>query len=116
MTVPAAPNRLETGMKITPSIDVTTGKAESATPAGARPVGAGRSEPAASGEGASIHLSELSTQLQALEASLAAGNEFDAGRVEQIKAAIRDGTLSINAPVVADKMLAEVREMLTKAN
>jgi len=103
-------------MKITPSTDLATGKADSAAPAGSRAVGSGKSEPASTGEGASIHISELSTQLQALEASLAAGNEFDAGKVEQIKAAIRDGTLSISAPIVADRMLAVVKEMLTKVS
>jgi len=103
-------------MKITPSIDLAASKADSAAPASPNAVGSAKSVPSPSGQGASIHISELSTQLRALEASLAAGNEFDAGKVEQIKAAIRDGTLSISAPAVADKMLAAVKEMLTKAS
>ena len=101
-------------MKITPSIDLATGKADPATPTGSRPVGTGKSESSSTGEGASLHLSELSTQLQALESSLAAGEAFDVAKVERIKTAIRDGTLSINAPVIAEKMLAAVKEMLAK--
>ena len=101
-------------MKITPSIDLATGKAAPAAPAAARPAGAEKTESPSGTEGASIHISELSTQLQALESSLAGGAEFDAAKVEQIKMAIRNGTLSVNAEVVADRMLAAVKDMLAK--
>jgi len=100
-------------MKITPSIDLATGKATPASPSGPRAVGAGKADASSDSGSASIHLSELSTQLQALESSLAAGDEFDAAKVDEIKTAIRDGTLTVSAPVVADRMLAAVKDMLT---
>ena len=54
----------------------------------------------------SVRLSSLSTQMHALETSLVAGGEFDRTRVESIKQAIRDGKLTINPEVIADRMLA----------
>jgi negative regulator of flagellin synthesis FlgM len=69
---------------------------------------------AETGGGASVQLSALSTQLAALESSLAAGAAFDAGKVQEIKEAIRSGSLSVNAQVVAEKMLAGLQEMFAK--
>jgi len=66
------------------------------------------------GGGASVQLSALSTQLAALESSLAAGTAFDAGKVQEIKEAIRSGSLTVNAQVVAEKMLAGLQEMFAK--
>jgi negative regulator of flagellin synthesis FlgM len=69
---------------------------------------------AGASSGASVQLSALSTQLAALEASLASGPAFDANKVEEIKQAIRDGTLTVDARVVAEKMLAGLQEMFAK--
>ncbi len=63
----------------------------------------------------SISFSDLSSKLQELEKSLAAGEEFDAGRVESIKQAIRDGKFLIDSGVVADKLLQSVQELFGKA-
>ena len=63
-----------------------------------------------------IQLSALSAQLQALEATLSTGAEFDRNKVEAIKQAIRDGTLTVNPEVVADKMLASTIALLGKAS
>lgn len=57
-----------------------------------------------------ISLSDLSS----LETKVAGDSGFDAGRVEQIKDAIRSGDFKVNADVVADKLIASVREMLVK--
>lgn len=64
--------------------------------------------------GTSVHLSALSTQLAALESSLAAGGAFDAEKVQEIKEAIRSGSLAVHADIVADKMLASLQEMFGK--
>lgn len=61
---------------------------------------------AAAPQGDSISLSPLSAQLQALEATLSTGSEFDRTKVEAIKQAIREGKLAVNADVIADRMLA----------
>lgn len=69
---------------------------------------------AAPATGEPIHISAMSSQLSALEASLAASPEFDAGRVDAIKQAIRDGQFSIRPEAIADKLLANVEEFLKK--
>jgi len=100
-------------MKINPSVDpLKSRKAESSTPAASQPNAAGAKTAAPAAEGSSIHLSGLSTQLQALASTLAASGEFDTAKVEAIKQAIRDGRLGVNAEVIADKMLTDLREML----
>ena len=98
-------------MKIRPAIDVVGGKAPSGTPE--RTSGAkGSAAPAAQSD--SVQLSSLSTQLHALESSLAASGEFDRTRVEAIKQAIRDGKLAIDPQAIADKMLAGELSLVTK--
>jgi len=69
--------------------------------------------PTVAGGSDSVQLSQLSTQLHAIESSLS-GPEFDRAKVEDIKQAIRDGSLSVNADVVADKMLSSARELLSQ--
>ncbi len=68
----------------------------------------------ASGAGAAVQLSALSTQLAALESSLATGGAFDAGKVQDIKEAIRNGSLTVDAQAVAEKMLTGLQEMFGK--
>lgn len=67
---------------------------------------AGTAKPASTGTqpvvGASVHLSELSSQLT----SSVAGGDFDHAKVEAIKQAIADGKLTVNADAVADKLIA----------
>ena len=64
-------------------------------------------------EGTSVQLSGgLGGRLAALQSELAASPEFDAGRVEAIKQAIRDGQLRVNPEAIADKLLASVGELL----
>jgi negative regulator of flagellin synthesis FlgM len=62
-------------------------------------------------EGGAIRLSELSSQLHLLESRLSNEPGFDAARVEQIKAAIRDGSYHVNADAVADKVIQSIREL-----
>ena len=103
-------------MKIPPTSpgSVQGGKTAEAPDSGRAKASAGTnvSAPASAGS-ASVQLSQLSTQLHAIESSLS-GPAFDRAKVEQIKQAIRDGTLSVNAEVVADKMLASAQDLLGK--
>ena len=74
-----------------------------------------RSVPAAPVHGADrVELSPLSAQIAALESRLAAEPVFDRARVEAIKQAIAEGRLSVNADVVADKMIASSLAMLDR--
>jgi negative regulator of flagellin synthesis FlgM len=105
---PPAVRQRENTMKITRPLDLVTGD-KPAQPAGSDRAGASGKSPAATVTGAPrdrVQLSQLSAQLHALQAELAAGGEFDRARVEAIKQAIREGRLTINAEVIADKMLA----------
>lgn len=76
--------------------------------------GEGTGKPVANGSGdggPAIHLSELSTQLHKLESRLSSEPGFDAARVDEIKAAIRDGSYKVNADAVADKVIQSIREL-----
>jgi len=101
-------------MKITRPIDLVDGNKPAANAGTGRANGnAAPVAGAATGTRDSVRLSALSTQMHALESSLATGGEFDRTRVEAIKQAIRDGKLSVNAEVIADRMLASDLEILT---
>ena len=81
--------------------------------------GAARAKPtagAAGGPGAAdtISISDLSSQLAALENRAAADGAFDASRVDAIKAAMSEGRFKVNPEAVADKLLDSVRELLRK--
>lgn len=71
--------------------------------------GAGRN-PAPAAE--NVHLSPLSSQLQAIESNLANSGVVDAARVAEIKQAISDGRFKVNPEVVADRLLETVRELI----
>jgi negative regulator of flagellin synthesis FlgM len=59
-------------------------------------------------------LSALSSQLQALEARLTDGGGFDAARVEALKEAIRSGQFKVDTDIVADRLIASVRELIDR--
>ena len=50
----------------------------------------------------------------ALQASGGAGASFDAEKVERISKAIEDGSFKVNADHIADKLIANARELLSK--
>lgn len=62
----------------------------------------------------SVQLSNVSTQIQALETSVAEASGFDAAKVETIKLAISEGRYTINAEAIADKLIASTRELLAQ--
>ncbi len=61
---------------------------------------------------ADVRLSDLSTKLADLEARLAGTEAFDTKRIDEIKQAISEGRFKVNSEAVADKLIANVQEML----
>jgi negative regulator of flagellin synthesis FlgM len=61
-------------------------------------------------EGATVKLSGAS----ALGVDSQGEGSFDAARVERITQAIRDGTFKIDAGAIADKLIANARELLDR--
>ena len=57
---------------------------------------------------------QLSSQA-AVGGSGASRADFDAGKVERIAQAIRDGKFQINAEAIADQLIANAQELLPKA-
>lgn len=72
-------------------------------------VGGGR--PAAKSSSASGVTVTLSAQSKSVEGSN--GDVIDTGKVEAMKSAIADGSFTINAEAIADKLISNAREMLT---
>ena len=68
--------------------------------------------PAASSS--SVSISDLASQLHSIEAELSTSEPFDAGKVEQIKQAMRDGQFKVNAGVVADRLIESMKELLAR--
>jgi len=61
---------------------------------------------------ANVNLSGLSSQLQNLAS--AGSSDIDTSHVESIKAAIKNGTLTIDSGKIADGVLATARDLLQK--
>ena len=102
-------------MKITPSSTGARSEAAGqASPTTDRRTGAAATTAAGSAEQDSIKLSPLSSELAALEASLAANGDFDTAKVDAIRQAILDGKLSPDSAAIADKMLAAAAAWLGK--
>lgn len=55
----------------------------------------------------------FSTSARGLDSTGRASGEFDADRVKAIRAAIANGTFSVNAEAIADKLLANTSEILS---
>ena len=63
--------------------------------------------------GVSVALSDLSSQLQALDAHVTSGGVVDPARVSEIKQAISEGRFKVNPDVVADRLLQTVQELIS---
>jgi len=57
-----------------------------------------------------VDITSLSSQLQALESKLSDVNVVDSARVDAIKQAISEGRFNVNSEVVADRLIASVKE------
>ncbi|TSE34798.1 flagellar biosynthesis anti-sigma factor FlgM [Tepidimonas charontis] len=66
---------------------------------------------AAQTDGARVRLSPV-TQTMTNGVARAATDSFDAAKVEAVRTAIQNGSFSINAEAIADKMLSQARELL----
>lgn len=64
------------------------------------------------GNGVKVDISAQSSQLQSIEARLGAGEIVDAARVAEIKQAIAEGRFKVNPEMVADRLLATVKELI----
>jgi len=88
-----------------------TKPAERPAPNGA--AGAGRSaatRPSGSAANASGVTVTLSPQSQSLSGS---GDVVDSSKVEAMRTAIQNGSFTVNAEAIADKLLSNAKEMLT---
>ena len=80
--------------------------------AGSARSGKGAPGKPSSGGGASVQLSPLSSQMQAIEASMADTPVVDSARVAEIKQAIADGRFKVNPHAVADSLLQTARDLI----
>lgn len=63
----------------------------------------------------SVSLGATTAQLRALESAIASTPVVDAQKVAEIKQAISEGRFQVNSGVVADKLIATVRELIRSA-
>lgn len=102
-------------MKIDASVKspASSGVKETAT----RTAKAGANASAAAPQGKSspqdsVQITSLSSQLQAMESSMNKAPVVDSARVEAIKLAISEGRFKINPEVIADSLLATVKDLM----
>ena len=76
--------------------------------------GAGKASTPTAGGSDSLTLTESSTRVRTLEAQLAAVDITDIGKVEAVKAALADGSFTVDAEVVADRLIDHTKEALRK--
>ena len=73
--------------------------------------GATKDAQAASAAGVPV---TVSTAARALDQTSRAAGDFDAGKVKSVRAAIEKGTFSVDAEAIADKMLSNAQEILSR--
>lgn len=64
--------------------------------------------------GVAVTVSTLARDLEKTEKS--DGGDIDAQKVASVKASIQDGTFTVNAEAIADKMLANAQELLNRTS
>jgi len=89
--------------------------ASSAADGSARAAGKDRPAPASAQQksgSTSVSLGSTATQLQSMENSMANAPVVDAAKVAEIKQAIAEGRFQVNTSVVADRLIATVRDLI----
>jgi negative regulator of flagellin synthesis FlgM len=86
----------------------TTGVQGKAT---GKTAGSGR---AAGGGADQLTLTASSAMVRGLETELAGVDVTDTAKIEAVKAALADGSFTVNAEVVADRMIDEARQNLSR--
>ncbi len=76
--------------------------------------GAGKASTPSAGGGDSLTLTDSSTRIRALESQLASVDVTDMGKVESVKSALADGSFTVDAEVVADRLIDHTKEALRK--
>lgn len=61
----------------------------------------------------SVHLGATSAQLRSIESSIASAPTVNAAKVAEIKQAISEGRFQVNSSVVADRLIASARELVS---
>lgn len=77
----------------------------------ARPAAKGKANPPPA-EQTSVSLGSTAAQLHSMEGSMVGTPVVDAHKVAEIKQAISDGRFKVNSEVVADRLLATVRDLI----
>ena len=91
----------------------TTLPTSSAADGAARATGKGKTVPAQQKPGStSVSLGSTATQLHSMESSMANAPVVDAAKVAEIKQAIAEGRFQVNTAVVADRLIATVRDLI----
>lgn len=73
--------------------------------------GADKAEATGSGSTSAVNV-QLSSQAQALATQVSSASVFDSNKVEEIKAAISNGTFKVDAEKVAEGLMDTVRELI----
>ncbi len=100
---------MKIGQPIDPTVTVTSNNQSAAAKTGAEVANAARSERKA--PSASVTVSALA---RGLEKTASAEPEVDVEKVNAMKQAIADKSYTVNPGVIADKLLANAREMLQR--
>ena len=79
-------------------------------PQAGKPETAAVQQKAAAEESTQVALSNAATQLMSGDGAVS--GEFDTAKVERISRAIAEGKFKVNADAIADKLLANAREVL----
>lgn len=64
-------------------------------------------------QGVSVSLGSTTSQLRSMESSMAGSPLVDAKKVAEIKQAISEGRFQINSGAIADKLVSNVRDLIT---
>lgn len=64
--------------------------------------------------GVAVTVSNLARGLE--KAARTSASDIDTQKVESVKAAIQDGTFTVNPEAIADKMLADAKEILQRTS